>query len=103
MSGALVIEDREAADLAHELAERRGVSVERAVVFSLRDALNASAARPAGSVPGPAPVPAIEDITAAQRAGLKRLQTLIDGVQPRIKPGATSDHDDLYDEFGLPI
>lgn len=103
MSEALVIEDREAADLAHESAERRGVSVERAVVDPLREALSAAAVRPARSVPRPVRIPTLEEMTAAQRADLERLRTLVDGVQPRIKPGATSDHSDLYDEFGLPI
>ncbi|GJD59706.1 type II toxin-antitoxin system VapB family antitoxin [Methylobacterium dankookense] len=103
MSEALVIEGREAADLAHELAERRGVSVERAVVDSLREALSAAAGRPAGSVPGPVRVPTLKEMRPDQRARYERLQALALEGEALKKPGATSDHSDLYDEFGLPI
>ncbi len=103
MSEALIVEDREAAALAQELAERRGVSVERAVVDSLRAALGTSAHRPSDDVRAPLRIPTLEEMTPDQRAKLARLQALIDRARPLVKPGATSDHSDLYDAFGLPI
>jgi antitoxin VapB len=106
MSDALVVEDHEAAELARELAERRGVTVEQAVVDSLRTALDTAVRPPGAGIEqgsGPVQVPSLEDMTSAQRAALEELQALVADARPYVIPGATSDHSDLYDEHGLPV
>ncbi|AWN38399.1 type II toxin-antitoxin system VapB family antitoxin [Methylobacterium radiodurans] len=106
MSDALVVEDHEAAELARELAERRGVTVEQAVIDSLRTALD-TASQPAAArierAPGPVIVPSLDDMTPAQRAALEALHALVADARAYVLPGATSDHSDLYDEHGLPV
>jgi antitoxin VapB len=99
---ALVVEDSEAAALARELAERRGVSVEEAVVASLRETL-AAAPPPPPAEPRPIRVPTLAEMTPEQRARYESLRALVREAGAFIRPGATSDHSDLYDEFGLPI
>ena len=36
-------------------------------------------------------------------ARVAEIEALIEAARPFIKPGATSDHSDMYDENGLPI
>ena len=43
------------------------------------------------------------EITPAQRAGYEALRTLSHEAAKHKRPGATSDHSDMYDENGLPI
>lgn len=101
MTERLIVEDDEAHALARELAERRGVSVEEAIVASLRASLDE--ARPARPAPTPVRIPTLEELTPEQRADLEALRALIREAAPYIIPGASSDHRDMYDEHGLPI
>ena len=99
---ALIVADEEALSLARELAERRGLSIDQAVVASLRAAL-------AGAEPGDRPsmrpvrVSSLEELTPEQRADYEALRRLAREAAAHKIPGATSDHRDMYDEFGLPI
>jgi hypothetical protein len=43
-----------------------------------------------------------EELTSDQRATYERLRRLSGEAAKHKLPGATSDHDDLYDDFGLP-
>ncbi|GJE25857.1 type II toxin-antitoxin system VapB family antitoxin [Methylobacterium organophilum] len=99
----LIVEDDEAYALARALAERRGTSIDEAVVASLRQALDAA--------PRPEPMPAktaalsvppLEALTPEQRASYERFMALAREGAAQKLPGATSSHDELYDEFGLP-
>lgn len=99
---ALIVDRDEALGLARELAERRGTSVDEAVVASLRAALRETllADRPS---PRPLRVPSLEELTPDQRSRYEALRAFVHEVAAHKVPGATSDHRDLYDEHGLPI
>ncbi|UMY17898.1 type II toxin-antitoxin system VapB family antitoxin [Methylobacterium organophilum] len=99
----LIVEDDEAYALARALAERRGTSIDEAVVASLRQALDAA--------PRPEPMPAktaalsvppLEALTPEQRASYEAMRALVRESAPFVVPGSSSDHRDLYDENGLP-
>ena len=49
----------------------------------------------------------LAELAAARAADIQRRKAAIQAIQERvaarIKPGTTSDHSDLYDEFGLPV
>ena len=47
-------------------------------------------------------LPTVEELTAEQRATYEYLRALSRESAKRKLPGATSDHSDMYDEFGLP-
>ena len=51
----------------------------------------------------PVRIPTLEELTPEQRADYEALGRLVQEAKPFIKPGATSDHGDMYDEYGLPI
>ena len=99
---ALIVDRDEALGLARELAERRGVSIDEAVVASLRASLRETwpddRARPQ-----PIRVPSLEELTPEQRADYEAMRALVRKAAAHRVPGATSDHSDLYDERGLPI
>lgn len=101
MTERLIVENDEASALAHELAECRGISVEEAVVSSLRSAVQA--VRPVARAEGPLRIPTLEEMTPEQRADYESLRALAREAARYAVPGATSDHRDMYDEFGLPI
>ena len=105
MADALIIEDQEALALARDLAERRGTSVDEVVLTSLRAASREdTGSRPAGQDrPVPPRILKPDEMTPEQRARYARLRALAERGAALKKPGATSDHSDLYDEFGLPI
>ncbi|MEL6060141.1 MULTISPECIES: type II toxin-antitoxin system VapB family antitoxin [unclassified Methylobacterium] len=98
MTEILVLESDEAIRLARELAERRGVSVDAAIVDSLRLARDALATDK--SAPGTAPsVP----LTPEQQRRCDDLLELAQELAPFRKPGTGSDHSDMYDDSGLPL
>ena len=96
---ALVVQNDEALSLAWELAERRGTSVDEAVLTALRASLQSSAGDrlPETRIPSPDTT----STTLEQRARYDSILDLARSVAAK-KPGGTSQHDDLYDEFGLP-
>lgn len=104
MTETLIIEGDEAYALAHELAERRGMSLGEAVVSSLRASLDTAAETPMREqARGPVRIPTLEEMTPEQREDYEALRALVREASKHIVPGATSDHSYLYDENGLPI
>ncbi len=89
MAKQLSVRSDEAYRLAHAIAE----TVERPVVEVVVAAL-----REYGSK-----LPAEDGFTPAQRATYEALRALSRESAKHKLPGATSDHSDMYDEFGLPI
>jgi len=89
MTKQLNIRSDEAYRLAHEIAGRDHRSVTEVVL----DALQKEAAK----------LPTLGDLTSQQRANYDRLRAAARRAAATKKPGATSDHSDMYDEFGLPI
>jgi hypothetical protein len=89
MPKQLNIRSDEAHRLAHVIAEQTGRPVVEVVVEALRDY---------GSK-----LPAVDEMTPTQRATYEGLRELAREASKHKKPGATSDHSDMYDEYGLPI
>jgi hypothetical protein len=89
MPKQLNIRSDEAHRLAHLIAEQTGRPVVEVVVAALRDF---------GSR-----LPAVDDMTPTQRAGYEALRELARAASKHKRPGVTSDHSDMYDEYGLPI
>jgi hypothetical protein len=79
-------------DEAYELARRIAASVKRPMAQVVVEAL-----RDYGSK-----LPMEDGMTPAQRATYEALRALSREAAKHKKPGATSDHSDMYDEFGLP-
>ena len=88
MTRQLNIRSDEAYRLAHEIADCLGRPVGEAVLIALREY---------GSR-----LPKVDDMTPTQRAEYEALRALARETAKHKKPGATSDHSDMYDEFGLP-
>lgn len=88
MAKQLNIRSDEAYRLAHTIAEETSRPVVEVVVSALRDY---------GSR-----LPAKRQMTPAQRAERDALRALAREAAKHKFPGATSDHSDMYDEFGLP-
>jgi antitoxin VapB len=88
MERQLNIRSDEAYERAHRLARRRGQSVTEVITDALRRAEEQ------------APRPEVTPEEAAET--FRILNELAREGGRRKKPGATSDHSDLYDEFGLP-
>lgn len=88
MGRQLNIRSDEAYELAHMIARRVG----RPVSDVVRDAL-----RYYGDA-----LPQIDGLTPTQRQRYESLRALAKRTAATAIPGATSDHDDLYDDFGLP-
>ena len=101
MTERLIVEDEEAYALARELAERRGVSVVEAVVSSLRASLGTVTTSQSLAVK-PFRIPALAELTPEQHETYDRLYAIARESAADKRPGATSDHRDLYDEYGLP-
>jgi hypothetical protein len=90
MSRQLNIRSDEAYQIARRIAERLNVTTTEAVVRALRDyGRRVPASR--------------EGMTPTQQAYFEDLMALARKAARRKKPGATSDHSDMYDEYGLPI
>lgn len=47
-------------------------------------------------------LPAVEELTPTQRRKYEKLRALSREAAKHKLPGATSDHGDMYDDFGLP-
>lgn len=88
MAKQLNIRNDEVYHLAHRIASEMGKPVTEAMLAVLR----AHHQR----------VPTVEELTPAQRKTYDRLRALAHEAAKHKKPGATSDHDDMYDDFGLP-
>jgi len=86
MGRQLNIRSDEAYDLAHSIARRVG----RPVTDVVRDALKAYETK------------FVEGMTPEQRERYEALRDLAKRTSRMKRPGATSDHGDLYDEIGLP-
>jgi antitoxin VapB len=89
MARQLNIRSDEAYRIAHRVAKQRRKTVTEVVTEALREQH------------GPADVP--REVTPEEAAETIRiLRRLSRQGGKRKKPGANSDHSDLYDEFGLP-
>ncbi len=88
MGRQLNVRNDEAYELAHIIARRVG----RPVTDVVRDAL-----RVYGGT-----LPAVDGMTPTQLQRYESLRALAKRTAAQALPGATSDHDDLYDEYGLP-
>ena len=88
MGRQLNIRNDEVYRLAHEVAADMGKPVTEAMLTLLR------AYRPR--------VPAVEEMTPDQHAWVERMRMLSRAAARHKLPGATSDHGDMYDEYGLP-
>jgi antitoxin VapB len=91
MPKQLNIRSDEAYERAHRLARAKGVSVTRVVEEAL-EKLDPDEDEEAF----------VASLTPEQRARYDRLKPIIDEIARTKLPGATSDHSDMYDEFGLP-
>jgi hypothetical protein len=89
MTKQLNVRSDEAYRLAHTIARETGRSLADVVVTALRKHGDS--------------LPKREDLTPSQRAEYEALMALARRTAKHKKPGATSDHSDLYDENGLPI
>ncbi len=49
------------------------------------------------------PLPDVNELTVRKRAVYERLRALSKEAAKHKVPGATSDHRDMYDDFGLPL
>lgn len=88
MAKQLSIRSDEAYEIAHRLAQRRETTVVDVVTKALREQDPTHAAR---------------EVTPEEAAETFRiLNELSERAAKAAKPGATSDHSDLYDEHGLP-
>ena len=85
----LSIRSDEAYRLARAIAQETDQPIVQVVVAALRNYA--------------AELPANDGMTPGQRATYEALTALSRKTAKGKKPGATSDHSDMYDEFGLPI
>ena len=88
MTKQLSIRSEEAYRLAHVIADELGKPLVQVVEDALREY---------GSK-----LPQRDGMTPAQRADFEALRALSREAAKHKLPGATSDHSDMYDEFGLP-
>ena len=89
MGKQLNVRDDEAYRLAHVIADELGKPIVEVVVTALREYGDK--------------LPKRENMTPSQRATYEALRELSRRTSRRKKPGVTSDHSDMYDEYGLPI
>ena len=89
MARQLNVRSDEAYRIARAIAEQLDVTTTEAVERALRD----YGAR----------LSAKKGMTPAQRAEYQALMALAKKSGKAKRPGATSDHSDMYDEYGLPI
>jgi hypothetical protein len=91
MPRQLNIRSDRAYQTARNLAERYGMTTAKVV----EEALDEYQARRAA--------PARKATEAEIESSVREMQRLVASLRPFIRPGATSDHSDMYDENGLPI
>ena len=89
MAKQLNIRSDEAYRLAHAIAEDLDQPLAEVIVQALREY--------------GAKLPKRDEMTPVQRADFERFRALAREAAKHKQPGATSDHSDMYDEFGLPI
>ncbi len=85
----LNVRSDEAYRLAHTIAKETGRPLADVIVTALRKHGDS--------------LPKRDGMTPSQRTTYEALMALARETARRKKPGATSDHSDLYDENGLPI
>jgi hypothetical protein len=88
MAKQLSVRSDEAYRLAHTIAAETNQPVVQVIVDALRSYGASLHDR--------------DDMTPAQRATYEALMVLSREAAKHKLPGATSDHDDMYDEYGLP-
>lgn len=88
MTDALIVENDEAYTLAHRIAGRLGTSVDETVVEALRDYDR--------RIPD-------DGLSPTQRRDLEIIRALVREAQAHRVKGVPTDHDYLYDEYGLPV
>ena len=88
MGRQLSIRNDEVYRLAHEVAADMGKPVTEAMLTLLR------AYKPS--------VPTVDEMTPRQRAWVDEVRALAAKAARHKPPGMTSDHSDMYDEYGLP-
>ena len=89
MTEALIVRSDEAYALSHELAERCGTTVDDAVVTALRDYGRRAAAD--------------DELSSEQRAERDIIRALVREARVHRIANVPTDHDYLYDEYGLPV
>lgn len=89
MTKQLNIRSDEAHALALDIAERLDTSVTDVVLRALREF---------GAKLSPR-----DELTPSEQAEFEALRALARKASADKRPGATSDHRDMYDDFGLPI
>lgn len=90
MTEALIVESDEAFALAHDLAARSGTTVDETVVMALREL-----DRRVATID--------DDLTPTQRAERDVIRALVREARAHRIANAPTDHDYLYDEYGLPV
>lgn len=90
MARQLNIRSDEAVETAKRLAKRHGLTTTEVVVQALRRLERADQ-------------PSADQMTSDQMAHFEALLRLSEEASRQARPGATSDHRDMYDENGLPI
>ncbi len=90
MGEELRIDSEKAKLLAEELAARTGETVAQAVEHALEQKLASL---------GPPKKPSQDEIDVAW----KEVEARAKALRASLPPGVTSDHSDMYDEYGLPI
>jgi hypothetical protein len=90
MRRQLNVRSDEAYAIASEIGRRLNITTTEVVVRALRAY---------GSSMQPSP----DGMTPTQRAEYKALTELARKAARHKMPGATSDHSDMYDEYGLPL
>ncbi|MCC0804893.1 hypothetical protein FPV16_01430 [Methylobacterium sp. W2] len=89
MTKQLNIRSDEAHALASDIAERLDTSVTDVVLQALREF--------------GAKLTLSDELSPSQQAEFEALRALARKASADKRPGATSDHRDMYDDFGLPI
>ena len=90
MAEALIVENDEAFALAHDIAHRSGTTVDETVVMALRDL-----DRRVATVD--------DDLTPTQRTERDIIRALVREARTHRIANIPTDHDYLYDEYGLPV
>lgn len=89
MTEALIVENDEAYTLAHDIAGRLGTSVGETVVEALREYDRR--------------VPTSEGLSPEQRRERDIIRALVREARAHRIANVPTDHDYLYDEYGLPV
>ena len=88
MTKQLNIRNDEIYRRAHRIAARLGKPLAEAMLIVLRECESR--------------LPEVDELTPSQRTTYEMLKRLTREAAKHKPPDATSEHDDMYDEFGLP-